>query len=133
MVSVVITVNMGTATAIPAQYHVQASSAIPDTTAPHADSPVFDQETRQWKATVFPTQLPSTREEVLHLTRVLDILLKEVDASRRSPDHQPSQHSGEESGTCIRLCAQSGEYLNICCSRVTAAILQSCRRSSGKL
>jgi hypothetical protein len=94
---------VGAATAIPAQYHVQASSAIPDTTAAHSNAPVFDPETRQWKATVFPTQLPSTREEVLHLARVLDILLKEVDAGRVSPKlQQAAEDAGEDAGGVFR-------------------------------
>ncbi len=38
----------------------------------------YSPKSRRWKQTIFPTPLPTSREEVLHLSRVLDMLLEEA-------------------------------------------------------
>ena len=49
----------------------------------------FEPETRTWKTTMCPAQLPTTRDEVIHLTAVLDVLLSEVDDVRLAGGIEP--------------------------------------------
>lgn len=86
------------ASAIPDKFHYVSESPI----APSHGAPgdvELDPSTRQWKRTEFPTKLPSTRDEVLHLGRVLDLLLREVDSSRTPATADPADSaSGSPDG-----------------------------------
>ena len=89
------------ASAIPARFHSTREDPVPLSGDPALAT--LDPETRHWKTTMFPTQLPTSRDEVMHLTRVLDCLLAEVDENRRA---EGSSDSGQ---------AKSGEYLSLQC------------------
>ncbi len=82
-----------TASAIPSKYHKIVESPL----APEAagSDVTFEPETRVWKTTMCPTQLPTTREEVVHLTAVLDVLLSEVDDVRRTGGIVPMEPKPE--------------------------------------
>ena len=75
------------ASAIPVKYHKVVESPLAPEQA-GADV-TFEPETRTWKTTMCPTQLPTTRDEVIHLTAVLDVLLSEVDDVRLAGGIEP--------------------------------------------